>query len=110
MEERRALNNEYRAVLNEEQEVEFTVLEAECEFGKDVTLQTKIHNKGKEQKKIRGNIFCQAVTYTERYEKWFISARIKLEQVLSLVLQLLYFFIVSFLTLKGSCRSHDNDC
>ena len=67
IEERRALNNEYVELPTKDHDIEFTVLEAEYEFRQDVKLQVKVENKGGQQRKIRGNILCQAVTYTERF-------------------------------------------
>ena len=46
--------------------MEFTVLEADYEFGKDIVFKVKAFNKGK-QRHVRGRIICQAVTYTGRW-------------------------------------------
>ena len=66
IEERNALNNSPSTLPNVEPEIEFTVLDAEYEFGQDVLLQIRIHNIGGQERNIRGKITCQAVTYTER--------------------------------------------
>ena len=63
--ERKALYNGMEKLQEKTFHVEFSVKEAEYEFGEDIIFTVKAHNKD-EQKRIRGKIVCMAVTYTGR--------------------------------------------
>ena len=63
--ERKALYNGMEKLQEKTFDMEFTVMEAEYEFGEDVVFTVKAHNKA-EHKRIHGKIVCTAVTYTGR--------------------------------------------
>lgn len=56
----------YKELQDENQKIEFSMPESQCEFGKDIMVEVKVLNKGK-RCKICGKIVCHAVTYTGRY-------------------------------------------
>ena len=51
--------------MEEVYDVDFSIPEREYEFGQDVTLTVSASNKGS-QHRIRGNILCEAISYTGR--------------------------------------------
>jgi len=65
MKERKALLNGMEKLQERTFDVDFTVLEAEYQFGENVVFGVKAHSKS-ERRQIVGKIACAAVTYTGR--------------------------------------------
>ena len=63
--ERRALYSGYEELMKEQHNVDFEIPEVKYEFGQDVKFEVRATNRRKIQR-IRGQILCEAVTYTGR--------------------------------------------
>ena len=63
--ERRALYSGYDELMKKQHEVDFEIPEVQYKFGQDVKFEVRATNRGKIHR-IRGQILCEAITYTGR--------------------------------------------